>query len=105
MVARYVPDSGDIIKIDFDPRVGHEQGGWRPALVLSPKLYNEKTGLAVVVPITNQAKGYTFEVPLPSEMKTTGVVLADAVKNVDRIICRRCEIRRDRQLCLIDTPV
>jgi mRNA interferase MazF len=83
MVARYVPGSGDIIKIDFDPRVGHEQGGWRPALVLSPKLYNEKTGLAVVVPITNQAKGYTFEVPLPSEMKTTGVVLADAVKNID----------------------
>jgi mRNA interferase MazF len=83
MVARYVPDSGDIIKIDFDPRIGHEQGGWRPALVLSPKLYNEKTGLAVVVPITNQAKGYTFEVPLPPEIKITGVVLADAVKNVD----------------------
>src|SRR5256885_14712942 len=83
MVAPYVPEAGHIIKIDFDPRVGHEQGGWRPALVLSPKLYNEKTGLAVVVPITNQAKGYTFEVPLPSEMKTTGVVLADAVKNVD----------------------
>jgi mRNA interferase MazF len=52
-------------------------------MVLSPKLYNEKTGLAVVVPITNQAKGYTFEVPLPPQMKTTGVVLADAVKNVD----------------------
>ena len=83
MVARYVPDSGDIIKIDFDPRVGHEQGGWRPALVLSPKIYNGKSGLAVVVPITNQAKGYPFEVPLPGNIKTTGVVLADAVKSVD----------------------
>ena len=79
----YVPDAGHIIKIDLDPRVGHEQGGWRPALVLSPKIYNGKTGLAVVVPITNQAKGYPFEVPLPAQTKTTGVVLADAVKSVD----------------------
>ncbi len=78
----YVPDAGDIIKIDLDPRTGHEQGGWRPALVLSPKTYNAKTGLAVVVPITNLAKGYPFEVQLPVHLKTTGVVLADAIKNV-----------------------
>jgi mRNA interferase MazF len=82
-VAAYVPDAGDIIKIDLDPRTGHEQGGWRPALVLSPKIYNAKTGLAVVVPITNRAKGYPFEVQLPAKLKTTGVVLADAIKNVD----------------------
>jgi mRNA interferase MazF len=82
-VAAYVPDAGDIIKIDLDPRTGHEQGGWRPALVLSAKVYNAKTGLAVVVPITNRAKGYPFEVPLPVQIKTTGVVLADAIKNVD----------------------
>jgi mRNA interferase MazF len=83
VAAAYVPDDGDIIKINLEPRTGHEQGGWRPALVLSPKMYNAKTGLAVVVPITNQAKGYTFEVPLPARFKTTGVVLADAIKNVD----------------------
>lgn len=56
-MAAYVPDARDIIKLDLDPRIGHEQGGWRPALVLSPKIYNAKTGLAIVVPITNQAKG------------------------------------------------
>src|SRR5437016_3722725 len=83
VAAAYVPDAGHIIKIDLDPRVGHEQGGWRPALVLSPKIYNRKTGLAVVVPISNQAKGYPFEVSLPNQLKITGVVLADAVKNVD----------------------
>jgi mRNA interferase MazF len=81
-VAAYVPDAGDIIKIDLDPRTRHEQGGWRPALVLSPKIYNQKTGLAVVVPITNRAKGYPFEVQLPVKSKTPGVVLADAIKNV-----------------------
>ena len=82
-MAAYVPNARDIIKIDLDPRTGHEQGGWRPALVLSPKIYNAKAGLAVVVPITNQTKGYPFEVQLPGPMKTTGVVLADAIKNVD----------------------
>jgi len=82
-VAAYVPDAGDIIKINLDPRNRHEQGGWRPALVLSPRIYNAKTGLAVVVPITNREKGYPFEVPLPGQIKTTGVVLADAVKSVD----------------------
>ncbi len=83
VAAAYVPDAGHIIKIDLDPKKGHEQAGWRPALILSPKIYNEKTRLAVVVSITNQAKGYPFEVPLPGNIKTTGVVLADAVKSVD----------------------
>ena len=83
MVTGYVPDAGHIIKIDLDPHFGHEQGGWRPALVLSPKMYNSKTGLAVVVPITNAVKGYPFEVSLPAGSKITGVVLSDAVKNVD----------------------
>jgi mRNA interferase MazF len=79
----YVPGAGHIIKVNLDPRTGHEQGGWRPAIVLSPKSYNGKTGLAVVASITNQAKGYPFEVPLPRNMKVTGVVLSDAVKNID----------------------
>lgn len=85
MVAEYVPDLGDIIKADFDiGQAGHEQAGWRPALVLSPKGYNKATGLAVVVPITNQIKGYPFEVDLPpAGLKITGTILADAVKSVD----------------------
>jgi len=79
----YTPDAGHIIKINFDPGTGHEQQGWRPALVLSPKIYNGKTGLAVVVPITNNAKGYPFEVQLPPQSKVTGVVLSDAIKSLD----------------------
>lgn len=79
----YVPDAGHIVKVDLDPRVGHEQGGWRPALVLSPRSYNGKTGLAVMVPITNQLKGYPFEVLLPDGGKTTGVILADAIRSLD----------------------
>jgi mRNA interferase MazF len=80
---RYVPDTGHIIKVDLDPSAGHEQGGWRPAVVLSPISYNGKTNLAVVVPITNQVKGYPFEVRLPTGMRTTGVILTDQVRNLD----------------------
>lgn len=79
----YIPDVGHVIKIDMDPVAGHEQGGWRPAIVLSPNPYNGKTGLVVAVPVTNKTKGYPFEVRLPSQMRTTGVVLADQVKSFD----------------------
>jgi mRNA interferase MazF len=79
----YIPDVGHIIKIDFDPVAGHEQGGWRPAVVVSPISYNGKTKLAICVPVTNQVKGYPFEVRLPGGMKTTGVVLSDQIKNLD----------------------
>jgi mRNA interferase MazF len=78
----YVPDRYHIIKVNFDPQAGHEQAGWRPALVLSPAAYN-KIGLAIAVPITNQVKGYPFEVPVPGGLATTGVILSDAIKSVD----------------------
>jgi mRNA interferase MazF len=82
MAAPYVPDCGDIVWLDFTPQSGHEQAGRRPAVVLSPKTYNSKSGLMVCVPITNQIKGYPFEVVL-SGAGTTGVALADQVKSLD----------------------
>ncbi|HRZ30650.1 MAG TPA: endoribonuclease MazF [Candidatus Paceibacterota bacterium] len=78
----FVPERGDIIWLNFNPQTGHEQRGRRPALVVSPAIYNEKTGLALVCPITSQKKGYPFEVPLGSS-KVKGVVLADQIKSVD----------------------
>lgn len=78
----YVPDRGDIVWLDFDPQAGHEQAGNRPALIISPMIYND-VGLAIVCPITNSTKGYTFEVPLPSGINTTGLVLADHIKSID----------------------
>ncbi len=64
-------------------QVGHEQAGWRPAVVLSPKAYNNRSGLAIVVPVTNAIKGYPFEVDLPAGLKITGTVLSDAVRSID----------------------
>lgn len=79
----FFPRRGDVIRVDFDPVTGHEQGGQRPALVLSADDYNRIVGLAIVVPITLQAKGYPFEVPIPSGHKVRGVILADHVKCMD----------------------
>ena len=83
MTGPYVPDRGDIVWLAFDPQVGHEQAGRRPALVLSPALYNEKAGLAILCPITSRRKGYPFEVELPADSTVEGVVLADQVKSLD----------------------
>jgi len=79
----YVPDRGDAIWLDFDPQAGREQAGRRPALVLSPALYNRRAGLAVVCPITSRVKSYPFEVSLPAGLPISGVVLSDHVRSVD----------------------
>lgn len=82
-MVNYVPDRGDAIWLTFNPQAGHEQAGRRPAIVLSPAAYNGKVGLALVCPITNQIKGYPFEVLLPSNKNVGGVILADQVRNLD----------------------
>ena len=81
MVKNYCPDRGDIIWLDFDPQTGREQKGRRPALVLSPKSYNQKVSLSICVPITSHKNGYPFEVEIKSK-KISGVVLSDHIKNL-----------------------
>ena len=79
----FVPDAGDLIWLTFDPQAGHEQAGHRPALVLSPKPYNQKSGLALACPLATQIKGYPFEVPVPAGCRVKGVILADHLKSLD----------------------
>ncbi len=83
MVKIYVPQRGDLVLLSFNPQSGKEQSGRRPAVIISPKAYNEKVGLAVFCPITAHIKGYPFEVELPANLKTKGVILSDHVKNLD----------------------
>jgi mRNA interferase MazF len=64
--AGYVPERGDFVRVVLDPRVGREQSGERPALVLTPRRFNELTGYAFVAPITGTARGWPFEVPVPT---------------------------------------
>ena len=79
----YVPQRGDLVWIDFDPQVGHEQAGRRPALVLSPGSYNGETHRGLFCPITSKVKGYAYEVRVTGATRVSGVVLADQVKNLD----------------------
>ena len=79
----YVPQRGDVVWINFNPQAGHEQAGRRPAVVLSPGTYNRKTRLAILCPITNQMKGYPFEIAIPAGLAVIGVILADQVKSMD----------------------
>jgi mRNA interferase MazF len=78
----WVPDRGDVVWLEFNPQAGHEQAGRRPALVISPEVYNAKVGLALLCPITSQAKGYPFEVGLEAG-GIRGVVLSDRIKSLD----------------------
>lgn len=83
MPAVYCPSRGDVIWISFQPQTGSEQSGRRPALVLSPKAYNCKVGLALLCPITTQIKGYPFEVVIPEGYPVSGAILSDQVKSFD----------------------
>jgi mRNA interferase MazF len=82
MVRRFVPDMGDVVWLEFSPQAGHEQAGHRPALVLSPAAYNNKTGMMVCCPLTTQIKGYPFEVIIHAK-DVSGAVLADQIKSLD----------------------
>ncbi len=82
-MAGYVPERGDVVWLTFTPQAGHEQAGRRPALVLSPASYNGRVGLALLCPITGQAKGYPFEVAIPEGTAVTGVILSDQIKSLD----------------------
>ncbi len=85
MVGKHVivaPERGDVVRLNLSPVSGHEQAGVRPALVVSPRSFNEKTGLAFICPITSKVKGYPFEVQVLLE-GVNGAVLVDQLRSVD----------------------
>ncbi len=83
MASTDAPDRGDLVRLWFDPQAGCERAGQWSALVVSPKSYNARVGLALYCPITSQVKDYPFEVILPEGGAVSGVVLADQMKSLD----------------------
>lgn len=77
------PQKGDIIRLNFDPRAGHEQKGFRPAVVVSNSTYNMHSSMIVVCPITSRLGAWPFKVSLPDELPVKGAVLVDQVTAVD----------------------
>ncbi len=82
MAKLYIPRRGDIVWTDFNPAAGHEQMGKRPALVLSPGVFNKQILLVLVAPISSRVRGHGFEVPLKGK-KISGVVLCHQIKMID----------------------
>ena len=74
---------GDIIKVNFNPQAGHEQAGYRPALVVSNDFFNQKTTLTIVCPITNTNNRFPLHIPLDDRTETTGVILCEHIKALD----------------------
>lgn len=81
-MVKYVPSKGDIVWLDFDPQKGAEINKTRPAIVISPINYNQKTSLALFLPITSKTKQYPFEVIVDTD-KIKGVVLCDQIRSLD----------------------
>ena len=79
-----LPDAGDIAWIELDPVMGTEQAGRRPSLILTPLGYHQRSGRAVICPITSSRRPWAFNVPLPSGMKTYGFVLVDQIRTIER---------------------
>jgi mRNA interferase MazF len=80
---KYIPEKGDFIALTFDPQSGHEQKGRRPAIVISNTLFNQKTGLALVCPITNTDRKHPLHVAIPESVSLTGFAMVEQVKSVD----------------------
>ena len=83
MVKEYIPNQGDIIYVDFNPTKGHEQKRKRPGIVVSKKLFNQKTNLVLICPITTNIKDFPTHYELKETKKIYGSVLCEHVRSID----------------------
>ena len=74
---------GTIVKLNFNPQAGHEQAGYRPAVIISNDFFNQKTNLAILCPITNTDNHFPLHIPLDDRTRTTGVILCEHIKALD----------------------
>lgn len=82
-MSAYIPTQGDIIILNFDPQTGHEQGGNRPALVVSNWSFSKYTRLALVCPITSKIKDFPMHILLDNRTRTQGQILCQHIRSVD----------------------
>ncbi|TAM74377.1 mRNA-degrading endonuclease [bacterium] len=82
--ASYIPERGDVVFVGLDPTLGHERQGRRPALVVSNRMYNERSSLVIACPLTSRRKGLVFEAPVKFNGRA-GSVLVDQIRALDRL--------------------
>ena len=83
MVIKYEPKQGDIVFLDFTPTKGHEQKGYRPAIVMSNNTFNKNTKMAIVCPITSNEKEFPTHYLLQKTKKIKGSVLCEHIRSID----------------------
>ncbi len=77
---------GSIIMVSFNPTIGSEQAGYRPAVVISNETFNKHSNLLIVLPITNTDNGFPLHVPLGDSCDTKGFILCEHIKSIDSIV-------------------
>ena len=108
---QHIPEKGDFVAVTFDPQSGHEQRGRRPALVVSNTLFNQRTGRAIVCPITNTDRAYPFHVAITHKTDVTGFVMVEQVKSIDfkarkaRLIGKASDDVLDQVLSILDACI
>lgn len=108
---QYIPEKGDFIAVTFDPQSGHEQRGRRPALVVSNTLFNQRTGLAIICPMTSAERGYPFHVAVIRSPDVRGFVMVEQVKSIDyrarqaKLIGRASDDILDEVLSILDACI
>ena len=83
MVKKYIPEQGDIVFLDFNPIKGHEQSGFRPAIVISTNVFNQNTKMVIVCPITSNEKEFPTHYILEDTKKVHGSVLCEHIRRID----------------------
>ncbi len=107
----YIPEKGDFVAVTFDPQSGHEQRGRRPALVVSNTLFNQRTGLAIVCPVTHTDRVYPFHVAVANNPDVAGFVMVEQVKSIDfharkaRLIGKASDDVLDEVLSILDACI
>jgi mRNA interferase MazF len=110
-VGVYIPKKGDFIAVTFDPQSGHEQKGRRPALVVSNTLFNQRTGLTIVCPLTTTDRGYPFHVAITANPHVSGFVMVEQVKSIDyhareaKLIGKASDNLLDEVLSILDACI
>ena len=82
---QYWPEAGDLVWTDFDPTVGRERAGWRPALVVSPSAFARNTGFVLVCPITSRVRPFPTSVVLPDGLPVSGEILLSHLHSLDAL--------------------
>lgn len=83
MVKKYIPEQGDVVFLDFNPTKGHEQRGFRPAVVISTNVFNQNTKMVIVCPITSNNKEFPTHYQLEDTKNVQGSVLCEHIRSID----------------------